>query len=495
MRLFFLCSSAPSQSGVYGFFPQEVLINREIGSRNVGGHCETSFMNLSTLERLAAVDLTDSELLGALEDRFAERRAMDAEITRLAAQVSDRSCVTLGREGLATRLGENSPAAVLAAVGLITLSEARLFCRVGDATSASRSLTGEVVAPRHPLVAEAFCAGSMALDSANWIVSNLDQASPRADFEQARTAERLLCEFATENPADSVRRMALAWRDALDVDGIEPRDEWLTRTRSLRRRVLPNGMKLFSLTLAPVGAAYLDAYLDGYVGNVLRAPSFESGVSPGSDDAEPQDPRTLTQISADAFVELAQHGISCRSTAAPMPSTTIVVRMSLDSLLTGLGAAHIDGGDQPISAGAARRMAADAHIIPAVLGGPSEVLDLGRSNRLFSRAQRLALAERDGGCAVANCHKPPSFAEAHHIRWWTHDAGPTDLENGILLCSRHHHSIHQGGWDVMIRDGVPWFIPPSSVDVYRRPRRGGRAPVPEILPELVPELVPELAAM
>jgi len=448
-------------------------------------------MNTSTLERLAAVDLTDSELLGALEDRFAERRVMDAEITRLAGQVSDRSCVTLGREGLAARLGENGPAAVLAAVGLIALSEARLFCRIGDATSASRSLTGEAVPPRHPLVAEAFCAGSIALDSANWIVSNLDQASPRADFEQARTAERLLCEFATENPADSVRRMALAWRDALDVDGIEPRDEWLTRTRSLRRRVLPNGMKLFSLTLAPVGAAYLDAYLDGYVGNVLRAPRFESDISRGSDDTEPHDPRSLPQISADAFVELAQHGISCRSTAAPMPSTTIVVRMTLDSLLTGLGAAHIDGGDHPISAGAARRMAAEAHIIPAVLGGPSEVLDLGRSNRLFSRAQRLALDERDEGCAVANCHKPPNFAEAHHIRWWTRDAGPTDLKNGILLCSKHHHAIHQGGWDVVIRDGVPWFIPPSSVDAYRRPRRGGRAPVPELVPKLTLKSVRE----
>ena len=65
-------------------------------------------MKTSTLERTAAVDLTDSELLAALEDRFAERRVVDAEITRLAAQVGDRSCVTLGREGLATRLGENS---------------------------------------------------------------------------------------------------------------------------------------------------------------------------------------------------------------------------------------------------------------------------------------------------------------------------------------------------------------------------------------------------
>ena len=89
MRFFFLRGSAPPQSDLCGFYPQEVLINRDISSRNVGGDCETLYMKTSTLEHLAAVDLTDSELLGALEVRFAERRAVDAEITRLAAQVSE----------------------------------------------------------------------------------------------------------------------------------------------------------------------------------------------------------------------------------------------------------------------------------------------------------------------------------------------------------------------------------------------------------------------
>lgn len=76
--LFFLRDSTPPQEHLCGFFLQEVLIKWGISSRNVGGQCETSNMNTSTLERLATVDLTDSELLGALEDRFAERRAVDA---------------------------------------------------------------------------------------------------------------------------------------------------------------------------------------------------------------------------------------------------------------------------------------------------------------------------------------------------------------------------------------------------------------------------------
>jgi hypothetical protein len=155
------------------------------------------------------------------------------------------------------------------------------------------------------------------------------------------------------------------------------------------------------------------------------------------------------------------------------------VRMTLDSLLSGLGEAQIDGIDQPISAKTARQLAADAQIIPAVLGGNSEVLDLGTPRRLFTRAQRIALAERDDGCAWGNCRRPPSYTEAHHLRWWSH-GGATDLDNGILLCSMHHHRVHRDSWGIRVTHNVPWFIPPSSVDIYRTPRRGGRLPVPEL---------------
>ncbi len=58
----------------------------------------------------------------------------------------------------------------------------------------------------------------------------------------------------------------------------------------------------------------------------------------------------------------------------------------------------------------------DAGIVPAVLGDEGEVLDLGRNVRLFTRAQRIALLERDGGCS--QIHAPPEHCEAHHIRWW-----------------------------------------------------------------------------
>ncbi|WP_087002716.1 HNH endonuclease signature motif containing protein [Gulosibacter sp. 10] len=110
------------------------------------------------------------------------------------------------------------------------------------------------------------------------------------------------------------------------------------------------------------------------------------------------------------------------------------------------GLAEIDGGPV-IDAGAARRLAASAGLIPMVLGGDGEVLDLGRERRQFTRAQRLALVERDGGCAM--CGLPPGMTEAHHVRWWHAHDGRTDLDNGVLLCTNCHHRMHEG-WQVRI---------------------------------------------
>ncbi|WP_371416581.1 DUF222 domain-containing protein, partial [Plantibacter sp. T3] len=174
-----------------------------------------------------------------------------------------------------------------------------------------------------------------------------------------------------------------------------------------------------------------------------------------------------------ALTETFRHLAGCSSAATELTPVTVIIRADHDTLETGLGAATIDGIDEPIGAGALRRLAADANLIPMILSGPSQVLDLGTSTRLFTRGQKLALAERDGGCAWTGCTHPPSFTEAHHITWWS-QGGPTNLDNGILLCPFHHHRIHDDHWTITIQNGVPWFIPPSHIDRHQTPIRGGR---------------------
>lgn len=121
-------------------------------------------------------------------------------------------------------------------------------------------------------------------------------------------------------------------------------------------------------------------------------------------------------------------------------ATRVVVTIDLDTLLTGLGVATTDSGHR-ITAGEARRLACTAGIIPAVLGSASEPLDLGRTARLFTAAQRRALALRDGECRADGCTIPAAWTEAHHLDPWS-AGGSTDVTNGLLLCSHHHHRIH-----------------------------------------------------
>lgn len=126
---------------------------------------------------------------------------------------------------------------------------------------------------------------------------------------------------------------------------------------------------------------------------------------------------------------------------------TVVVTVALDTLRAGLGIAEVETGHR-ISAGEVRRLACRAGIIPMVLGGASEPLDLGRERRLFSKYQRIALNHQFGGCAAANCDRPPAWTEAHHEDAWA-NGGRTDLARGIPLCPPHHHMAdHPDSWDM-----------------------------------------------
>lgn len=105
-----------------------------------------------------------------------------------------------------------------------------------------------------------------------------------------------------------------------------------------------------------------------------------------------------------------------------------------------------------------------------VLGGDSQPLDVGSSQRTAPIAIRRALVVRDRGCAFPSCTRAPGWTGAHHIRHWA-DGGPTEIDNMVLLRRMHHGIIHRSEWEVRIRDGIPEFIPPPYIDPEQRPRR------------------------
>jgi hypothetical protein len=124
----------------------------------------------------------------------------------------------------------------------------------------------------------------------------------------------------------------------------------------------------------------------------------------------------------------------------------------------------------PVTASTIRKIACDADIIPVLLGSEGRILDIGRTTRIFPPHIRKALNARDQGCAFPNCTIPASWCEAHHITYWSR-GGPTSTDNGVLLCTHHHHLIHKEQWKIHVKNGIPWFIPPPHIDPRQQPRQ------------------------
>jgi hypothetical protein len=96
---------------------------------------------------------------------------------------------------------------------------------------------------------------------------------------------------------------------------------------------------------------------------------------------------------------------------------------------------------------------------------------VGRARRLVPAAMRKALIARDLGCAFPGCDRPASWCDGHHVVPWF-DGGATSVDNGVLLCRRHHRLVHEGDWQVRLGpDRLPEFLPPSYIDATRAPRR------------------------
>lgn len=165
-----------------------------------------------------------------------------------------------------------------------------------------------------------------------------------------------------------------------------------------------------------------------------------SAVRPADGERTPYDVRL-----GHAFCAFLEHADPARLPVHGGDATNVTVTIDLESLRDMAGSATTDGGDA-LSAAECRRLACTAGIIPAVLGTDGEVLDLGRSSRLFTRPQRRAMRLRDQECRTLGCRIPAAWCEAHHAGDPWCQGGKTDLADGALLCSFHHHRAHDPGY-------------------------------------------------
>lgn len=202
-------------------------------------------------------------------------------------------------------------------------------------------------------------------------------------------------------------------------------------------------------------------------------------AAPRPADGRP-DLRGSDRRRGEALVEIVRRGVAAADGVPASAKTQLLLSMDLDQLRAGLGAAATLGGPDAgtlLAPGTVRRLACDAAIIPVLLGGPSQVLDLGHTTRCFTPAQTKALWLRDGGCTLPGCTMPAQWCDAHHLTHWL-DGGPTDLANAALLCGYHHHLVHDRrlAGHLTPHGSITWDLTAGSYDHHltRPPRPPSR---------------------
>jgi 5-methylcytosine-specific restriction protein A len=417
----------------------------------------------------------DDPLLAMAEQAGDIIRFGEAVLAHVAGEISRRSERDRD-EPLAKRQGEKSAVALVAVkTGLDQRRAARLAV-VGDAVRPRSTFIGEPLAPERPAVAAALDAGSLSVEGAHLIVTTLNELSRMVDRDRVDEIEQVLVAQAAELLIGDLAKVCRRLRDHVDPDGVEPREEALVAQVRFKRTQLATGHIKYEIHSDPESAGYIDASLAARTAP-RRQPQFvEAADGDAGAESIEHDTRTWDRRMLDALVSIARDSLKFDDGDLSGTDTALLVTITAEALRTGEGTAQIAGIDEPTSARTARRMACNARIIPVVLGGDSQPLDIGAGRRLFSKAQRQAMAVRDGGCLWPGCDVPPGQCEAAHITPWSLEPR-TDLANGMLLCRFHHRRFDVDGWTLEHHGGHRYLVPPPWVDASRAPRRVGSAAI------------------
>jgi hypothetical protein len=290
---------------------------------------------------------------------------------------------------------------------------------------------------------DALAVGRVNEAQARAIVDALQALPDRATTADRARAETHLLAEAAERDAKDLKVLGRRIFEVLDPEAAEAEegkklakeDAEAARQTWLRLRDNGDGTHSGSFKIPGLHAAMLKKALQA-----LTSPRRLGKGRCGADGATLPGPELLGR----GFCEFLERYPVDRLPHAGGVNATVVVTMTIDQLRAELGAAALDTGGR-ISASQARRLACEAGIIPVVLGGASQPLDVGRKRRFHTEPQRAAMAVRDGGCTAQTCDRPASWCHAHHDLPWS-EGGHTTVKDGRLLCPWHHGKAHDPGY-------------------------------------------------
>jgi hypothetical protein len=439
--------------------------------------------------------LDDASVLAGLSLVREHEQHLEAYKLWLATAVTRRSSYELGYSGLARRNGAATPGLLIQSISGSTMAEANKLVQLGAMTievedaavrssldSAPGLQPGEAdalavmiatVAWQVPIV-DAVNAGGLSLDAADAIRRGLGVVDSAVTSEQLRSAAETLVGCAATAPPEKLWRLARQHRNALDEEAIA-RGEKERADQRYVRRFRRDGMCGGSwLVPDEEGGLEIDQAFSLMLAHRTGGPRFvdpdpDPDANAAATDLGPADDRTNEQLLADGFIQLMRGGLDADPNVVPGKRRVAVrIMVTAATMREQVGHGAIEGSGNAVSFPTVARQLCESGTLGLKFDGNGQVIDLGREIRLFTGAQRDALAARDGGCRAPGCEKPPSWTEAHHIDYWARDRGKTNIADGVLLCRYHHMLIHNNNWEILRRDGTYWLRPPASVDVQQR---------------------------
>lgn len=387
------------------------------------------------IDRLDVSELGDGEHAAVLRDLERAKRRLDSALLDVLVS-ADKA-----------RVGERA-----GHTGTGSWASSQTKCGGGEGFAQSRLATDIEEGLRE--VGRALAEGAISSDHARIIAATMRRLPEELSQDHRDAVERHLVDQARYLVPGQLRKVArraleAAERSLKDVDQDEDeqlRDEErraLARTR-LSMRDNGDGMTSGHFRVPTHAGSMLRKMIQQ-----LASPRRDRARQAWGEPCEGSEDGTTTYGATDwahrnglALLEILEHLPTDRLHGKV--GATVIATVDLEGLRSGVGAARLDTGDV-VSAGQARRLACNAGILPVVLGGSSLPLDLGRADRFFTEAQRVALATVYTECAAAGCDRPYSWCELHHEDPWS-EGGRTDLDAAVPLCGYHHRRMHDPGF-------------------------------------------------
>ncbi len=327
--------------------------------------------------------------------------------------------------GAFTEVGATTAAAWLAHATKMTHPEARRRVKLAQQLE------------RHDVVRDGMAAGQVLADQAAVTCAAVDELPDQPALRAQ--CEKELVTLAEHHDAKELKVLGRRVLELVDPDAadahegqlLEREEKDAARATSLSMWETGDGKVKGKFTLPALQGGMLRKAL-----MAIAAPKHQRATGEAYDHERPTAERL-----GQAFAEYVARYPADKLPHAGGVNATVVVTMTLDTLLGGLKAATVDTGSR-LSAGAARRLACEAGIVPMVLDGASRPLDIGRLNRFHTEAQRLALAVSQKHCQHPMCTVPAWLCHVHHKTQWSR-GGKTNLKDAQLLCPRHHTLAHR----------------------------------------------------